>query len=193
MENPGFSFAFPHTGFTDLQVNTTALAPTKRAKIRLSDIQRIADLVVSRRLTETEACCRLGIRPETWRNWKSDNKDNPEFGDALTRVKASRIQAHLANIEDAGFGRNGHRADWRASDRYLERIDPQRFNDRATQLPVETDALADSLLSKMLDRAYATKSGTVPGQSLPCVEVEPAKDMASLNASLGDNQDGLGI
>lgn len=133
-------------------------APVKRkpksCRIDTNDALAIADLV-AKRLTEKEACILLNIEPTAWFTYKSRNKDCDIFSNAVARIRAEKVRAHLENIESAGYGLNGHRADWRASDRYLERIDPARFNDRLAMLPSETDAIADTLLAKMLERAYA--------------------------------------
>ncbi len=156
--------------------DSTKAVAKRSANIRESDAVAVAELV-AKRLTEKEACLLLDIPPAAWFTWKSRNKDNAKFGDTVARVRAASVKAHIDNIESAGYGQNGHRADWRASECYLKVTDPMRFNEKLAMLaPSETDALADSLLSKMLARAYADKP------SVDANQVRDAKQLESTEA-----------
>jgi hypothetical protein len=160
-----------------MMATLTKQRPGKIAKVKkitMSDVEQIAKLCAQSRLTEMEACNVLGIDNQVFRTWKWRQKGNKErFEYIITRLRASRIQGCMEGIYQAGIGDAKTRADWRAFDRYLERVDPARFSDRIAQSPESsTDALADSLLAKMLSRAYAPAQVDCPRKELPEVVQE---------------------
>lgn len=113
----------------------TAELPTTRKrisrKINRQDVEAICDLV-AKRLTETEACAALDITPKVWFRWKIRAKNIREFDSILSRVKSRYIQAQIANIQDGAVGAWPHkRADWRASDRLLAIVSPERYAQQA--------------------------------------------------------------
>jgi hypothetical protein len=142
----------------------------QRRQITMQDVQSIAELC-NMRMTETEACANLGIDSRRWFEFKVRKDVAPEFSNALSRVRAAKIKSILNSIEDAGHGRGVYaRADWRALESYARMTMPQTFGERAAQAPESsTDALADSLLAKMLSRAYASPAPVVecPRKELP--------------------------
>ena len=155
-------------GKHDLQAIALAADNTvaKRGRrINLADVQAIAELVAMR-LTEKEACIHLGINPESWSQWKIRHNGVTGFETILTRVRTAKLRGLIDGIRQAGFGENGQRADWRALDRLLTITAPERYSERLAALPgPETDALADSLLAKMLSKAYASQPA--PAARLP--------------------------
>jgi hypothetical protein len=138
--------------------------------IDLGDVESMAELV-NMRMTETEAALQLGIDPQRWFTFKARADVTSQFSNALSRVRAAKIKSILNSIEDAGHGRGVYaRADWRALESYARMTMPQTFGERAAQSPESsTDALADSLLAKMLSRAYASPAPVVdcPRKELP--------------------------
>lgn len=155
---------------------------TKRRRISQDDVQAIADLC-SIRLTEKEACCHVGIDYSTWNSWKNRNGNIGQFAQLLSRVRTAKVQGLVREIERHGHGdkKRGIRADWRALDRVLT-ITDQRYSDRAPQgPPLETDALADTLLSRMLEKAYAPKRVAATPEDV----VVDATPLADETADLG--------
>ena len=147
-----------------------------RRKICPEDIQAIAELCAMR-LTEKEACCHLGIGYDAWNMFKQRNGNQAHFVELLSRVRSSKVQGLVREIEKHGHGdqKRGIRADWRALDRVLT-ITDQRYSDRAPQGPgIETDALADSLLSRMLERAYQQTPQAQEAQVVDVTEAAPVQ------------------
>ncbi len=137
-----------------------------RSKITMLDCRDIADLV-AKRLTETEACSLLGIEPKIWWSWKTNHKNAAEFTNVLTRVRASQLQAHLANIEDAQYGKNGHRPDWRASDRLLQIKDRERFGVQGHETTVNVSVYAEQSRTLALKSVYGTTSTPIQDKASP--------------------------
>lgn len=166
-----------------------------RRKISPEDIQAIAELCAMR-LTEREACAHLQIGYDAWNMFKQRNGQGVNFIDVLSRVRTAKVSALVKEIELHGHGdkRRGIRPDWRALDRVLT-ITDQRYSDRAPVGPaMETDALADSLLDKMLARAYSTNPVETVQSTPPLVDCPPAGQTATVNVNANDNfQTGEGI
>lgn len=119
--------------------------PHKNRKITGQTIEEIA-LYVAECCTETEAAQLAGVRPDTWFSWKGRLKNASRFSEAFTRVKAAKIRGCIKNMQKFVD------KDWRVSDRLLERYDPARFSDRASQFNVNvalvpSQAVADALLA----------------------------------------------
>jgi hypothetical protein len=104
---------------TPPQPSEAIAAPITR-KIDLADVESIARLCALR-LTEKDACAHLGINYEAWRNWKCLNKERTlAFNDAIARVKAAKLEAIVAVIDEAK-DRTGA-PDWRAKAWLAEKV-----------------------------------------------------------------------
>ena len=122
---------------TQLANPPETLRPLRRRKITPGDVESITSLLVTRRMTETEAASLLGIEPQCWFRWKNRVRNVPKIDRLLARTRAAYIHAQISNIEDGAAGRGMHkRADWRAADRLLGIVDPARF----AQAPADGNA-----------------------------------------------------
>lgn len=130
----------------------------------MQDAEAVASYV-ARRITETGACLLLNIKPETWMVWKTRNKNSARFEKVLHRVRETKIDATLKQIDEAGdewereyIGKDGEvrsikvKGDWRAKAWIAERVlAPERFADRrnenaATGQPVvQVNVIAEGL------------------------------------------------
>lgn len=176
-------------------MNSTEIAnltkPARKRRISQADVEAIADLVAMRR-TEKEACVYLGINPESWKTWKSLNGNSPLFTNLLSRVQTAKSKGLIDEIRRHGMGdkKRGIRADWRALDRVLT-ITDQRYSDRAPVGPaVEPDDLAESLMAKMLDKAYPNRvsDATVTVETVSS-STTPEASTVMLNASPSQERD----
>lgn len=147
----------------------------QKRKITAADVDAIAKLIVTRRLTETEACLLLEIKPDTWFTWKGVQKNASKNVEALARVRAAWIESKCASIDEMGQPEAGKKRDWRAHAWLLERFHPDRF---AAQPPQQQQqgGLSPTVINVWLESARdrlasgsqdATKAGLV-------VDVEPA-------------------
>ncbi len=96
-------------------------------RIDKSVIESVA-VLVSRGLTESEACRQLKIRPKAWFNFKSARRNNERFADLLEEFRASRVEDLIASIERSASGAGLKQRDWRAAKFLLEVLDRDRFN-----------------------------------------------------------------
>ena len=122
----------------------------RRAKLTEVDINAVADLVADSMLNEHEACLTLGIRPQTWYNWKARHKREGKFVNICARVRGSSIKTAMQAIKKAGD------KDWRAHHARLQLIAPERFGNAtgAAQVTGPVIALQDmaKALAMALDR-----------------------------------------
>ena len=108
----------------------------RRRKLTEVDIKAIADLITARKLTETEACISLDIKPEQWQVWKCRGKHGSKFESLIARARTENIKILLGRIDsasqDAEIEINGKvitkRGDWRAAAWLAEKTDA-RFQD----------------------------------------------------------------
>lgn len=141
----------------------------KSCRITIETVEEIADLVANSRLNETEACKVVGINPLVWHNWKHRNKSSEKYDDCLTRLRAKFIAGRVATIKAA------ETKDWRAADRLLQIVAPERFSPKHEQQPINVAVVADSTLLAALDKAYGSKS--LPDKQIgqiTDVQIEPA-------------------
>lgn len=96
-------------------------------RIDKGTIEAVAALV-SRGLTESEACRQLGIRPKSYFNFKSTQRNDERFKELLEKYRAKRIEDLIAEIEKSAFGKGLKQRDWRAAKFLLEVADRNRFN-----------------------------------------------------------------
>jgi predicted DNA-binding protein (UPF0251 family) len=133
-----------------------------RHKITAQDVEAIARLITTRRMTDGEACAQLGIKPESWYSWKSSNKGAARNTAMLAQARAAAIDMHVKNMEDGAIGAGAHkRADWRASHALLGLIDSLRYGQQQAQAPVQSPGSAPTTVNVWIDLAYAKPA---PGQ-----------------------------
>jgi len=106
--------------------NPAPMRPANR-RIDKGTIEAVAALV-SRGLTESEACRQLAIRPKSYFNFKSTRRNDERFKELLEKFRASRIDDLIAEIEKSAFGKGMKQRDWRAAKFLLEVADRNRFN-----------------------------------------------------------------
>jgi hypothetical protein len=100
-------------------------------RISISDAQRIAECV-ARRMSESEGCRLIGLNPHSWRQWKRRNKHTEDFEAVVESIRAQKIDTCFQQIEAAA------KTDWRAADRTLAHLDWQRYNDRRSNMEINT-------------------------------------------------------
>ena len=140
----------------------------KKPKGRLitpEDVEGICRLV-ARGMSQTHAAARIGLNPPSFANWVSENR--LKYDELLTRLKASRVDGLLSNVEKAANGEDGVRLDWRASQWLLQVVAPEFREDKgqAPPPPVVNVAILDSL-SRMV---YAVDSPPAQPMALPAAE-----------------------
>ena len=127
-----------------------------RRRITPADVESIAKLLTVCRLTESEACAHLGIKPVAWFHWKSVQSNARRHDNILSRVRAAHVASCIANIQNGAAGVGNHkRADWRASDRLLGIMDPSRFGQQQAQQPSQQPSQAPTTVNVWIDLAYA--------------------------------------
>jgi len=124
----------------------TVQTPAKRAhRHRAFDefsLEEYAELA-AQRLTDDEICAQMGWKFDSFKRWKSKAKNSPRLNLLLTRARAVKLKAHLANIEAAAFGEGQHkRADWRASAHIMQVVDPARYSTQQQAGNVATNQTA---------------------------------------------------
>jgi len=114
-------------------------------------------------MSQTHAAAKIGLNPPSFANWVSENR--LKYDDLLTRLKASRVDGLLSNVERAANGEDGVRLDWRASEFLLKLADPMFREDKgqAAPAPVVNVAVLDSL-SRLV---YSVDSPPLSPPALP--------------------------
>ena len=142
----------------------------KQPKIVLSDLKEIARLVATRKLTETEACHVLDIKPENYFVFKSRNGRSEIFAKYLEKIKSNKINSLLNQIEDISDGDESikQKPDWRAK-QWLLTITSDRFA-KVSEPTQTTNNLTVNLMSDALKRVF--------------VEVEPVKQLTEVKSKI---------
>lgn len=135
--------------------NNPSRAKSKR-RIDASTIAAIARLV-AKQLSESEACHRLGIKPQQWFTWKSRHNRSEKFAELLEAFRADRIDSLIERIEKSADGKGGVKyPDWRAALALLKIADMKRFGDTpATGQPQQITTNNTVILIEAVKRAYA--------------------------------------
>ena len=145
-----------------------------RAKRRIdaATISEIARLC-ARQLTESEACRKIGVRPQAWFSWKSRHNRSEKFAALLEAFRAERIDTLITNVEDGANGKGMKQPDWRAAAHLLKIADAARFGDgvKSDTLP-QVQIVSDSKLTAILDKVFGAK---------PVVAVETATEPKQIN------------
>lgn len=137
---------------------------SKRRKITIEDMEAVCKLVVTRRLTETEAASLQGIRQDQWFHFKQRKKIQPQFDQIVTRLRASNIDSCLKTIDEAGdkriyVNKKGEQVecsgDWRAKAWIAERVlAPERFADRKNDAPQGPAQVSVNVLVSLASQVY---------------------------------------
>jgi hypothetical protein len=172
---------------TPLKSNPDAIGGTlpsaphsKRRKITIEDMEAVCRLIVSRRLTETEAAALQGIRQDAWFNYKSLKRNVPRFNDILTRIRASNIDKCLTSIQNAGedrlVGEFVKAGDWRANAWIAERVlAPERFADRKSDAPQGQPQVSVTILTTLASLAYGVHVIEAPVEPKQITNVSGSK------------------
>ena len=156
------------------QIPPVAPQPTRKPlsrKITPADVEAIAKLIVSRRLTETESCIHLGIRPEAWFHWKQMNKHHAQNEQVITRVRAAHVDSLISSIDEMGSPEAGKKRDWRAKAWQAERMFPERFGQAQQSAPAQ--ASMPTTVNVWIEAAYAASK---PAIDVQAVEVKALHD-----------------
>lgn len=145
----------------------TEIAPIRR-KIRLCDVEAIAERCSKTACTEKSACIVLGINPTQWYIWKQRHKNSSQFDSIFTRVREEAIDKLLTDVEDISDGNEALKIkpDWRGKEFLLKVRARDRFNFSNVQVPVNevsslpllTDALRRAFAGPIIDINYETVS-----------------------------------
>ena len=141
----------------------------KKPKGRLitpEDVEGVCRLV-ARGMSQTHAAARIGLNPPSFANWVSENR--LKYNDLLTRLKASRVDGLLSNVERAANGEDGVRLDWRASQWLLQVVAPE-FREDKGQAPPAPSVVNIAVLDSLSRMVYSVESPPAQPMALPAVE-----------------------
>lgn len=164
---------------------TLQIIETKRRRITKKDIESMAKLV-AKRITETGACLMLGIKPETWFNFKLRQQNQSKFEESIAHFRESKLNDCLESIDKAGDeisfqNEDGthsiKRGDWRAKAWLAERVlAPERLGQQQTGQPQVQIFAGDSAVRAVLEKVYnRTELTYKEPKQLPSVTVAPAE------------------
>lgn len=128
----------------------TALVRTKRRKLNDHDLKAMADLAAMR-LNDLESCAVLGISINQWTRWLNRRKNKDNFDLEVARLRGNGIKMSMETLLEAGKRENPKtlQIDWRAHDKYLERLDRERFGPPSNNVQVNVGiALPENLLER---------------------------------------------
>jgi len=83
----------------------------------------------ARQLTESEACRKIGVRPQAWFSFKSRHNRSEKFAALLEAFRADRVDDLISKIEASADGKGLKQPDWRAAAALLKFADQKRFGD----------------------------------------------------------------
>jgi hypothetical protein len=168
--------------------------PTSRLDGSLAE--SIAELVVKYRLTESEACLHLNVRPQSWFNWKLHQRNAGRYDDIIARIRAGQLQNVISSIDRAGdertiVTRKGDavqvQGDWRAKAWIAERVlAPERLGDRQQQPQAQVHVHVTAMLQ-------AVKQVYGEANTAQVIDVQPVKQltqMSSNDTQLSDSKTG---
>ena len=134
---------FPHVP-AKRRAALEAMESTAQRKRRF-DAQSLEEyaILAAKRFTDAEICAKMNWPLSTFLRWRARLKNSEKLSKLLTRARQAKIEAHLANIEDASRGEGAHaRADWHASEYTLRVMDRQRFGRDDSAASVTTNNTA---------------------------------------------------
>ena len=130
-------------------------------RISEADVEKMAELVGTKFMTEKEAASLLGIKPEAWFQFKcrgGKGKSSAKFEDLTLRLKTHKLKTLIDRIEDASDPAKTKRPEWRAASWLAERIKPEALSLQAAHspFPASASALDTSRLIDAMTRVYAS-------------------------------------
>lgn len=160
---------------------------TKKPGIcRMFDIQSVSEVsqLVAKGVTESEAATLIGRTPAAWFSWKARRGNDEKFKEALERARATRINGLIQTIEKSATGEGMKQRDWRAADRLLAYVAPERFKDHyeapntTVQLSVFAQAGVDisAMWDRTAEREAKSQGKLPPGTGSPRLLPAPTDD-----------------
>ena len=148
-----------HAGSTPKLIKSKGIKSIKGKvrKLTTIDLNEVARLVATRKMTETDACIMLDIKPSRWFDFKSRNRHSTEFSDAIIRMRENKICGMVDLIEDSANGIGIKQRDWRAGAWIAERLAPERFAQVKSDAPAVTNNLNVVVMSDTLKRIYSNE------------------------------------
>ena len=129
-------------------------------RISDADVEKMAELVGTKFMTEKEASLLLGIKPEAWFQFKcrgGKGKSSAKFEDLTLRLKSYKLKTLINRIEDASDPAKTKRPEWRAASWLAERIKPESLSLQAAHaFPAPASAFDTSRLIDAMTRVYAS-------------------------------------
>lgn len=155
--------------------------PTRTRASRRIDAATISEIarLCARQLSESEACRKIGIKPQHWFSWKSRHNRSEKFAALLEEFRAGRIDDLITKIEKSADGIGLKQPDWRAAAALLKFADLKRFGDSpAVEInnafaPLLTDAQIAKVEAMFL-KSKAIASTPAPKQ-IQAAEIMPER------------------
>ena len=139
-------------------------------RISDADVEKMAELVGTKFMTEKEAALLLGIKPDAWFQFKCRGKSGAKFEDLSLRLKTHKLGTLIDRISDASDPAKTKRPEWRAASWIAERLKPEALSlQTAHAFPVPASALDTTKLIDAMARVYAT-------QPVAVIECQSTKD-----------------
>ena len=142
---------------TTVQPPQNQLSTPKRRKLTGIDAQAIAELVISAKMTEREACLNLNVNPDQWAVWKCRHKESERFESLCARLRGSEIAHSMRTIRNCGDGVGMKQPDWRAHAFRLSVIAPDRFAQTQAQPGTSQPQISVNVLLALSDKVYGAK------------------------------------
>ena len=166
----------------DIQPNPPPAKHPSLRRVTADIVELMVDLIERFKLTEGEACQRVGLKEGTWYSWKNRNRNTEKYARLCSRVRGAAIVKCLERIEKAGEdlvieGPDGkpivRRGDWRADHARLQLIAPERFSDKAgtttnTQVNI---VMSDSRAQEIMDKIVRPQLASVSPKQLKDAQV----------------------
>jgi hypothetical protein len=133
--------------------------PTRTRANRRIDAATISEIarLCARQLSESEACRKIGIKPQAWFSWKSRHNRSEKFAALLEEFRAGRIDSLITKIEKSADGIGLKQPDWRAAAALLKFADLKRFGDSPPSIELHNHAptLTDEQYARIEDSIRA--------------------------------------
>lgn len=144
--------------------------PTRTRANRRIDAATISEIarLCARQLSESEACRKIGIKPQHWFSWKARHNRSEKFAALLEEFRAGRIDDLITKIEKSADGIGLKQPDWRAAAALLKFADMKRFGDHAVEInnfpaPLISDDVAAKVIA-LFQRQKALAAQSAPKQ-----------------------------
>jgi hypothetical protein len=154
--------------------------PTRTRANRRIDTATISEIarLCARQLSESEACRKIGVRPQAWFSWKSRHNRSEKFAALLEEFRANRIDDLLTRVENSAAGIGVKFPDFRAALALLKITDHKRFGDQPTvEINVAAPLLTDAQIAKveaLFLKSKAIASAPAPKQ-IQAAEIVPER------------------